>query len=46
MIANRLVAVTGSSASVGWYIAAGLLVTLVCLLSLPETAPARTREAA
>ncbi|GAB3696283.1 MFS transporter [Saccharopolyspora tripterygii] len=46
MIANRLVAVTGSSASVGWYIAAGLLVSLICLRALPETAPARTREAA
>lgn len=46
MIANRLIAITGSSASVGWYIAAGLLVSLLCLLALPETAPARTRGAA
>ncbi|RRO16742.1 MFS transporter [Saccharopolyspora rhizosphaerae] len=42
MIANRLIAVTGSSDSVGWYLAAGLLVTVLCLLALPETAPART----
>jgi MFS family permease len=45
MIANRLIAATGSSSSVGWYIAAGLLVSLLCLLRLPETAPARTRGA-
>ncbi|SFS72204.1 MFS transporter [Saccharopolyspora flava] len=42
MIANRLIAVTGSSDAVGAYIAAGLLVSLLCLLALPETAPART----
>ncbi|WP_406689819.1 MFS transporter [Saccharopolyspora sp. ID03-671] len=46
VIANRLIAVTGSSTAVGCYIAAGLLVSLLCLLALPETAPARTRGAA
>ncbi|MDI2027116.1 MFS transporter [Saccharopolyspora sp. TS4A08] len=46
VIANRLIAVTGSSTAVGCYIAAGLLVSLPCLLALPETAPARTRGAA
>lgn len=42
MIANRLVAATGTSASVAFYLAAVLTISLVCLLLLPETAPART----
>ena len=41
MIANRLVAATGNSMSVGWYLAALLTVTVVCLAVLPETAPVR-----
>jgi len=46
MIANRLVAATGNSMSVGWYLASLLAVALVCLLFLPETAPARLRRTA
>lgn len=43
-IANRLIEWTGQASSVGYYLAAGLGVTFVCLLVLPETAPARTGE--
>ncbi|WGY04404.1 MFS transporter [Nocardioides sp. QY071] len=41
-IANRLIEWTGHASSVGYYLAAGMAVTVVCLLLLPETAPART----
>ncbi|MFJ9389037.1 MFS transporter [Nocardioides sp. NPDC101246] len=42
-IANRLIEWTGQASSVGYYLAAGMAVTVVCLLVLPETAPVRTR---
>ncbi len=45
MVANRLVAATGSSMSVGWYLAALLTVTVACLVVLPETAPVRRARA-
>ncbi|MBZ6083692.1 MFS transporter [Streptomyces olivaceus] len=41
MIANRIISGTGSALNVGYYLAALLVVTLVCLFVLPETAPAR-----
>lgn len=41
-IANRLIEWTGAESTVGYYLAAGLVVTLVCLLVLPETAPVRS----
>ncbi|WP_336156614.1 MFS transporter [Amycolatopsis sp. VC5-11] len=41
MIANRIVAATGDALAVGYYLAALLVLSLVCLLILPETAPAR-----
>ncbi|QPP05279.1 MHS family MFS transporter [Streptomyces bathyalis] len=44
MIANRIVATTGQAANIGYYLAGVLLVSLVCLIVLPETAPARTRR--
>lgn len=40
-IANRLIEWTGEATAVGYYLAAGMAVTLVCLTLLPETAPAR-----
>lgn len=46
LIANRLVAATGESTSVGWYLAALLSIALVCLALLPETAPVRRMRAA
>jgi len=42
-IANRLIEWTGEASSVGYYLATGMAVTVVCLLLLPETAPARAR---
>ncbi|TNM37484.1 MHS family MFS transporter [Nocardioides albidus] len=41
-IANRLIEWTGQPSSVGYYLAGGLCVTLVCLLLLPETAPVKS----
>ncbi|MER6987820.1 MFS transporter [Saccharopolyspora hirsuta] len=41
MIANRIIATTGNPLNVGYYLAALLTLSLVCLLALPETAPAR-----
>lgn len=43
-MANRLIEWTGSSTSVGYYLAGGMALTVVCLLALPETAPVRTRR--
>ncbi|MEV4645516.1 MFS transporter [Saccharopolyspora sp. NPDC049357] len=43
VIANRIVAITGDASHIGYYLAGLLLVSLVCLIVLPETAPARTR---
>lgn len=40
VIANRIVAGTGNASNVGYYLAAVLVVELVCLTMLPETAPA------
>ncbi|WP_115944452.1 MFS transporter [Amycolatopsis thermalba] len=45
MIANRIVAGTGEAVNVGFYLAALLVLSLVCLLCLPETAPARALRA-
>jgi MFS family permease len=44
MIANRIVAGTGGALDVGYYLAALLVVSLLCLFSLPETAPVRLRR--
>ncbi|WP_188190449.1 MFS transporter [Nonomuraea sp. SYSU D8015] len=41
-IANRMIEWTGDAASVGYYLATGLGITLLCLLLLPETAPVKT----
>lgn len=46
LIANRLVAATGHSTSVGWYLGALLSIAVVCLAVLPETAPVRRLRAA
>ncbi|WP_213571070.1 hypothetical protein [Rhodococcus sp. USK13] len=42
-VANRLIEWTGHASSVGYYLAAGMEVTLACLLVLPETAPQRLK---
>ncbi|MER7010388.1 MFS transporter [Saccharopolyspora sp. NPDC000359] len=41
MIANRIIATTGNPLNVGYYLAVLLTLSLLCLLALPETAPAR-----
>lgn len=41
MVANRLVAITGTSMSVSFYLMALLAVTIACLIALPETAPVK-----
>lgn len=41
MIANRIIAGTGQPLNVGYYLGALLVLSLLCLLLLPETAPAR-----
>ena len=41
MIANRIIAGTGDALNIGYYLAAACLLSLVCLLALPETAPVR-----
>ncbi|KAA5828446.1 MHS family MFS transporter [Saccharopolyspora hirsuta] len=46
MIANRIIATTGNPLNVGYYLAALLTLSLVCLLALPETAPARLAKRA
>lgn len=43
MIANRIVAGSGDARNVGYYLAALLTVSLICLFLLPETAPQRRR---
>jgi MFS family permease len=46
MIANRIIASTGSALNVGYYLAALLALSFVCICVLPETAPARLRGSA
>ncbi|MER5390313.1 MFS transporter [Saccharopolyspora sp. NPDC002686] len=46
MIANRIIAGTGDPLNVGYYLAALLTLSLLCLLPLPETAPARLAKRA
>jgi MFS family permease len=41
LVANRIVAITGDAANIGYYLAGALTITLVCLYILPETAPVR-----
>ncbi|NDK90067.1 MHS family MFS transporter [Gordonia desulfuricans] len=41
LIANRIIAGTGDAANIGYYLAVMLTISLLCLLALPETAPAR-----
>jgi MFS family permease len=45
LIANRIISATHDALVVGYYLAALLVISLICLLCLPETAPARTRQA-
>ncbi|MFF1568058.1 MFS transporter [Streptomyces sp. NPDC058293] len=44
MVANRIIDATGDALNIGYYLAALLAVSLVCLFALPETAPARLRR--
>jgi MFS family permease len=46
LVANRIMAATGDAKNIGYYLAGTLLISLVCLLVLPETAPARLASAA
>lgn len=41
MIANRLIAGTGNAFTVGYYLAGLLAISAICLMILPESAPAR-----
>ncbi|MGW8374830.1 MFS transporter [Streptomyces sp. ODS28] len=43
VIANRIVSGTGGALGVGYYLAALLVLSLLCLAALPETAPVRVR---
>ncbi|MEU6657666.1 MFS transporter [Streptomyces sp. NPDC046821] len=44
MIANRIISATGDALDVGYYLTALLVVSLLCLFALPETAPVRVRQ--
>ncbi|MGC9498863.1 MFS transporter [Streptomyces sp. WG7] len=44
MIANRIISSSGNALNVGYYLAALLVVSLLCLFALPETSPARLRR--
>ena len=41
LVANRIVAFTGDASNIGYYLAGALVVSLVSLCVLPETAPVR-----
>ncbi|WP_240431154.1 MFS transporter [Mycobacterium kyogaense] len=41
LVANRIIASTGDARWVGFYLAALLAISVVCILALPETAPAK-----
>jgi MFS family permease len=41
LVANRILAWTGDAVNIGYYLACALLLSLVCLAVLPETAPRR-----
>ncbi|WP_243469991.1 MFS transporter [Klenkia marina] len=41
LVANRIISGTGDAWNVGYYLAGLLVVSLLCLLALPETAPVR-----
>lgn len=45
LVANRIIAGTEQPLNVGYYLAALLVVTLLCLRALPETAPCRVGAA-
>jgi len=44
-IANRLIEWTGESVTVGYYLAGGMVLTVICLIVLPETAPVKASAA-
>ncbi|MET9381775.1 MFS transporter [Streptomyces sp. NPDC002928] len=44
LIANRIIAATGNALNIGYYLAALLVISLICLFCLPETAPARAHK--
>ncbi|MCD2190539.1 MFS transporter [Actinomycetospora soli] len=46
LVANRILALTGDAANIGFYLAGALLLTLGCLALLPETAPRKVDAAA
>jgi MFS family permease len=41
MIANRIIATTGEAGNVGYYLAALLAISVVCIAVMPESAPVR-----
>ncbi|MBO4240593.1 MULTISPECIES: MFS transporter [Pseudonocardia] len=41
LVANRILAWTGDAVNIGYYLAGALVLSLVCLAALPETAPRR-----
>ncbi|MBN9794260.1 MFS transporter [Pseudonocardia sp. TMWB2A] len=41
LVANRILAWTGDAVNIGYYLACALVLSLVCLAALPETAPRR-----
>jgi len=43
MIANRIIAGTDNALNVGYYLAGMLLLSVLCLLALPETSPIRLK---
>ncbi|WAP59103.1 MFS transporter [Streptomyces sp. S465] len=44
LIANRIVAATGNAVNVGYYLAGTCVLSLACLMALPETAPRALRR--
>ncbi|WP_226366521.1 MFS transporter [Pseudonocardia sp. ICBG162] len=41
LVANRILAWTGDAVNIGYYLACALVLSMVCLAALPETAPRR-----
>lgn len=44
LVANRIIAATGDAMNVGYYLAGTCLLSVVCLMALPETAPRALRR--
>ncbi|GAA0448707.1 MFS transporter [Streptomyces olivaceiscleroticus] len=44
LIANRIIAATGNAVNVGYYLAGACVLSALCLMALPETAPRALRR--